>query len=358
MLTNLFEVIPGADFSIICTKSNNKVVKVHTVILWKYSGFIVTNFHNNDEKMMKIGATVEDVSELMNIIYNADFKKSNKMEYYRYEFDVVPIKLYSLVVRLEIRSLQDPSNYEIEACANVGSWDDVENISTIAEKATDWIVKYSRFCTNADLKSIFLKRMVKILAMYTIVKLGDLVPENSDSFSAKMFVLPVSILKMIAQEHRECILELMRSKNTDLIVWSWWFMFLAYYAYCRDMSKDEMKEILNFSSHCMIKAYANIGCSVSFTDLDAGKKVTLFVADILDKTETHEDAIKHDLENDTLICYVAGSVHFNGDDISIEFPMKDDEEVYAKKTFTCDQNQRKMMDDFVILARNYIFGNE
>lgn len=340
---NLFEKVPGADLELISTCSDRKSIMVHSYLLWTYSPVVAKMIDDAKAagrtcKTVDVGETIEDVTELMNVLYNHNFKMSGKMDLHRDEYDIIPMRLYSMVNDFEISKLMDPSFYEADAGTDIGDWKDVKNIDATAMKAVDWLLKTSRFCTVLPLKVAYIKKMAKIIAMCTVVSRGDLVhPEATEiPIASKMLNLAIPILKMIGESQKECVIELRRTGKERMICLSWWYMFLRYHMHETNISSDDLKSITQSASYCMIKAYTAIGCSIGIISKN-GEEKRLSISDIIEHT-TIREAISHDLKVGSLVCYTIGIVMPKYDSLAITFLTSRNNGEYMTERFTARES--------------------
>lgn len=347
---NTFDKIPCADFDIVCTKSESKVVKVHTYVLCIYSEIVEKMMNEGAGKRLEIDATFEEVVELMNIVYNMNFKDTKRRDLCEYEFSIIPARVYPLVKSLKIERLDDPVHYEVQARADVGDWNDLENIEKIAGKAADWIIASANLCTDDDLRLFFIKKMAKILAMYMITKQGNFQLWDPGAVDTKLFSVSPPVINEISKYFQDCVFELRNKGNVGKIHCSRWFLFVLYYCYVHEQGKDIISALIQTSSYCMIKAYGMIGCTISFRDVTNSKDVTLKVADLLDEKMTFPEMLRHDLKTLSLLSYVAGNIGVDGKEISVNFPASSDCKARVIERVTYNGEDSKLVDNFIIAA--------
>lgn len=349
---NLFEQIPGADFEIVCTKSENKSIRVHSYLFWSYSDVISTNFEARYFHGMNTDAKIEDVVHLMNILYNMNFKDTGRTNRCVGEYDDIPMRLYYLAKELKIKRLEDPLVYEKDAKADVGDWKDVKNISQTATNAINWISEHMKRCTSEALAVFYVNRMAKILAMYSITTVTD---EHRDyggaGVGSKLLDTSTMFLKMIASHQNECVLELRKTKQINLIVFPWWYTFLLHYSQIKKNAIDEMKPILESSSFCMLKIHALSGCGIYYKQNGSDLETHISVSSLVDENMTIQEMIQHDLRVGSLVSYVGGKMTIDGNRLIIDFPLIGDGGATVTQIFTAESDEdRRKLTSFAYLV--------
>lgn len=235
------EDIPGADFDIICKKSDNAVFKSHSFHLWMTCDY-VKDLLDMDKKCrsIELDLTIEEVRDAMRFIYNLCRRFTTYREEIGRGYETrIPVRLYKIFRTLQVEPLSDLNLYYGATNSTFLLAFTKVNVESSARgmilKGLGWIDHEKVNCSDPDLAAAIRGRCVKMIATcitewistsrswgYIGMQIdADDLPDFADS----LLKTNVELLESIIKEYT--IGDVNPKRNIDCYLW--WLSFIEHY---------------------------------------------------------------------------------------------------------------------------------